>query len=169
MLLQLQNNLLGNKRVILAVLAVILAVVILIVSLTTRSQAPTTPTSNGTVSYTNAITGQSGQDHPGQSSVQGEVSVGIPSVTIDGFANIFNYMTNDQAGSTQATINNFLLAQSGLANVSAGIKDNVITRIDSQAIQFTLVVLRPQSTYQVTIQFANQSQTVPTVTFKQVK
>lgn len=156
-----------NRRSLLIAGAVVGVVVILL--LAARIGAPSTTNTNAgsTVTYTNAITGQSATDLPGEVFDQAPAAIQHTHVIIDGAQSLYGNLTDDQTANAQADINDFLMARSGLENVRAGVKAGSITSSDNQ-VQFLLVVVRPQATYQVTVKVANQFQTQPDITFKEV-
>lgn len=156
-----------NRRIIIAGGISILLIAVLAVSLLTRHTTPTTNQAETSVSYTNAVTRQASTDIVQQTS---DLSPGVPTqpgVTIDDIDGLYSYYTTDQAANAQSVINDFLMAHSGLANVHAGVKDNTFTQTGNQ-VTFTIVVDRPQVSYQVSVTADNAYQTMPSVTIMQV-
>lgn len=159
-----------NKRIlVVTVVVVVLAIAGVLVFGVKRTPAPAS-TSDGSVQFTDGITGQSVTDIVGE-----DTSTGLASdatyqshVSINGIDTLYSNLTNDQASSVQTAINNYLMARSGLADVQAGVKNDAITQNGNQ-LQFTVVVIKPQASYQITVQTANQYQTIPSVTFKQAE
>lgn len=131
----------------------------------------TNTTSTPAIQYTDAITGQSQQsltiESTGTTQMPG--SILPPRVTINGFDAVSTMLNNvDQISSLQSELQNFLFAHAGLTNVRAGIKEGSLKQPTSDSVTFTLVVIRPQATYQVNAQLDNDYNLVKNVTFKQV-
>ena len=156
-----------NKRIIIAGSTSVLLLVVLAVGLLMRHAPTTTTPAETSVDYTNAITKQASTDIVQQTS---DLSPGIPTqpgVTIDDIDGLYSYYTTDQAANAQSAINDFLMAHSGLANVHAGVKDNTYTQTGNQ-VTFTIVVDRPQVSYQISVTADNAYQTEPDVIITQV-
>lgn len=119
------------------------------------------------LTYTNAITGQTAEDKPTE--IRGQTpqpNLDTASATIFGMDQFNAYLTDGQISNLHQLLADFLMAHSGLDPVTAGIRDDQLTQINTHTIQFTLVVVRPQVTYRVRVFTANQSQAVPQVAFE---
>lgn len=127
--------------------------------------APQYQASSG-VSYTNAITGETMQDIPAET---GQVpGINLAAIaTVAGMDNLGNYLTGIQTANVTTSISDFLLAHSGLDNVQAAIQRGTLIQSGRQ-LQFTLIVLQPQTTYRVTVHTTDQYQDAPDVTFTEV-
>jgi len=146
---------------------IVIGIVALIVASSANKQASTP-----SVQYTDAITGQPQQvltiESTGTTQMPG--SILPPRVTIAGFDAVSTMLDNvDQISSLQSELQNFLFAHAGMTNVRAGIKAGSLSQPTSDSITFTLVVIRPQATYQVKAQLDNDYNLVKNVTFKQVE
>lgn len=130
-------------------------------------QAPTKQYQAGdTITYTDATTGQSVTDIPGESGGQLAGVIFAPGATIDGLENLRAYLTNDQFLNTSTVMSNFLLAHSGSSAVSAGIRHGTIEQSNSKLI-FLLAADRPQATYHVAIDTSDSQG--PSVTIERVE
>ena len=153
-----------RNSIIIGALAVF-ALVVVVAAI--RQTVTTTGTVPSSVSYTNAITGQSSVDIVGQTNGLRPGTISASSVTIDGIDVLYNYLSSDQGINAQNIMNDFLMAHSGLQPVSAGIEDGSLVATDNdETLDFTLVVVKPQAKYHVTIKISSVSQTIPDVTFK---
>ncbi len=147
---------------------ILAAVVLLLVGVSLRGRGNTTTPPPSEIRFTDAVTGQTLNDIVGEdSSLAGDTGE-RPSVTIGGIDALYNNLTDDQASNTQTIINNFLMARSGLASVRAGIQNDVVT-IKGNTVNFTLVVQRPQATYNVTVSTTSALQSIPNVAIEQVE
>lgn len=160
-----------NRRVI--VVGVIAAgmILVIVVSLVVKpaGKKPAIQPTLNSISYTDAITGQNATDIVNENaSAQQPNTIYTSQVTIDSIDTIYDFLTSDQALSVQATLNNFLMAHSGLMSVTAGIKNAQVSQTGTNQIQFVLVSLNPQASYQVTVQVTGQYQSVPDVTIKRI-
>ena len=155
------------SRRVLVVLAIALPIIGILIFVSTHRQA-SMPASPSEIQFTDAVTGQTVNDIVGEDNSLEPGVVDRPYAAVDNIETIYNLLTTSQASNAQTTINNFLMAHSGLSNVHAGIKANTITKTDTQLV-FTMVVQKPQASYTVTITTINTDQTIPTVTFKQAE
>lgn|GEM_PF-2217869 len=159
-----------NKRLLVILIAIALMIIGILAVLIVRRTPMSSTTSDGSVQFTDSITGQTATDIVGEdnSTNLAPDTTYQSHVSINGIDSLYEDLTNDQASSVQTTMNNYLMARSGLADVQGEIKGNTITQNGNQ-LQFTLVIIKPQATYQVTVQAASQYQSIPDVTFKQVE
>lgn len=159
-----------NRRLLIVIIVVAILAIAGLAVFSARQNSTQVTTSNSSVQFTDGITGQSVTDIVGEdnSTNLAPDATYQSHVSINGIDALYSDLTNDQASSVQTTINNYLMAHSGLADVQAGVKNNAITQSGSE-LQFTIVVIKPQVRYQVTVQTVNQYQTIPSVTFKQVE
>ncbi len=156
-----------NRRIIIAMIIGAAALIILVVGIATRRTPQTATTAPTEVQYTNAVTGSAASDIIGETSGLDPNAVTFSGVTIDGIDVIYPYLTNDQASNAQDIVSDFLMARSGLNDVHGAVKDNLITQTGNQ-ISFTLVVMKPQVTYQVIITVQNTYQTTPNVVINRI-
>lgn len=121
------------------------------------------------VHYTSRITGLSATDLPGQDAGTVSNTLSPPTASIEGADALYDSLDTDQAIATQDILSDFLMAHSGLDTVHAGIKTAKMIQLSTTHWRLTLLVIKPQATYQVDVQFANLTQTIPTVTFKRLE
>lgn len=103
-----------------------------------------------TVTYTDAVTGSSNTDIPGESGNQLADIVPPASATINGLDSLRNYLSDPQYLSVASELSDFLFAHSGASVVTAGIRNTAIAQSNNK-LTFTLIADRPQATYSVTI------------------
>lgn len=159
-----------NKRLLAVLIIIAILAIAVLAALITRQSSTPASVSNGSAQFIDGITGQNVTDITGEDSST-NLAPDAPyqsHVSIGGIDTLYNNLTNDQASSVQTAINNYLMARSGLADVQAGIKNDDIAQNGNQ-LQFTLVVIKPQASYQVTVQTTSQYQSIPSVTFKQIE
>jgi hypothetical protein len=163
-----------NKKLLAVIALAFIVVVGIVIALVTSMRSATNTTTNGlapgTINYTNAITGKTVEDKPAEQTPFQFGVIPQAASDIENLEDVYSYFSTDQASNLYTELNNFLLAHSGLANVAAGIKAGSIKKTDTPTtVSFTLVVLNPQATYQVTAKVTNTYQTIPEITVKQVE
>jgi hypothetical protein len=164
-------------------LAAFISVIVIVVAISIATTPPQRPATNqatnspsaaalskdGIVPYIDAVTGESVSDSLNKVP---EIASQAPSVQIDGLDALYGTsLTDQQVNAVQTMLTNFLAAHGGLSNIKAGIKNDQVDRDVTRPIfTFTLIVTRPQQTYQVTVQAdpSNPAAT-PRVTFKEVR
>jgi len=166
-----------SKRTLIIIVLVLIAGLGIAITLLSakKTPAPTTTTTSastepsGLVDYTDAVTGEPGTDLPDKAL---EFTVQPPRAQIAGLDLLYNdSLTNAQANVVQSQLINFLLARGGISIAAGAIKDHKITHSDPSTLHFTLVGIKPQGTYDVTVvadPTANPAVT-PQITFKEVE
>lgn len=165
-----------SRRTLIIIVLVLIAGLGIAITLLTAKKAPapaptTTSTTglSGLVNYTDAVTGEPGTDLPDKTI---EVTVQPPRAQIAGLDLLYHdSLTNAQANVVQSELINFLLARGGISIAAGAIKDYKITHSDPSTLHFTLVGIKPQGTYEVTVvadPTANPPAT-PQITFKEVE
>src|SRR5258708_2448341 len=102
--------------------------IVLVVTLTLGNRSGTQTSQQGSIQYTDAITGQSVTDIVGENTNQAPATFTPSTASIAGSSNLYSYFTAAQTSNIQTILDNFLMAHSGLTSVRAGIKNNQITQ-----------------------------------------